>query len=139
MTDLPVTEEQMTCIICPWAAQWKYVLNMTGWKKESYLSGTTAVPGEQYAFKEVRHPTRTLTTTVAVKNGEAPLVPVKTSAEIPKQLLFSAMEILRRIVVDAPVSCGQIIIKDLLGTSVAVTACADVEKIKSSYRVEELQ
>jgi len=129
MTDLPVTEEQMTCIICPMGCSMEVRIEHDGLVKRVLSVRDNGCPrGEQYAFKEVRHPTRTLTTTVAVKNGEAPLVPVKTSAEIPKQLLFSAMEILRRIVVDAPVSCGQIIIKDLLGTSVAVTACADVEK-----------
>jgi len=129
MTDLPVTEEQMTCIICPMGCSMEVRIEHDGLEKRVLSVRDNGCPrGEQYAFKEVRHPTRTLTTTVAVKNGEAPLVPVKTSAEIPKQLLFSAMEILRRIVVDAPVSCGQIIIKDLLGTSVAVTACADVEK-----------
>ncbi len=129
MTDLPVTEEQMTCIICPMGCSMEVRIEHDGLEKRVLSVRDNGCPrGEQYAFKEVRHPTRTLTTTVAVKNGEAPLVPVKTSAEIPKQFLFSAMEILRRIVVDAPVSCGQIIIKDLLGTSVAVTACADVEK-----------
>ncbi|HOS29773.1 MAG TPA: DUF1667 domain-containing protein [Treponemataceae bacterium] len=129
MTDLPVTEEQMTCIICPMGCSMEVRIEHDGLEKRVLSVRDNGCPrGEQYAFKEVRHPTRTLTTTVAVKNGEAPLVPVKTSAEIPKQLLFNAMEILRRIVVDAPVSCGQIIIKDLLGTSVAVTACADVEK-----------
>lgn len=129
MTDLPVTEEQMTCIICPMGCSMEVRIEHDGLEKRVLSVRDNGCPrGEQYAFKEVRHPTRTLTTTVAVKNGEAPLVPVKTSAEIPKQLLFSAMEILRRIVIDAPVSCGQIIIKDLLGTSVAVTACADVEK-----------
>lgn len=129
MTDLPVTEEQMTCIICPMGCSMEVRIEHDGLEKRVLSVRDNGCPrGEQYAFKEVRHPTRTLTTTVAVKNGEAPLVPVKTSAEIPKQLLFSAMEILRRIVVDAPVSCGQIIIKDLLGTSVAVTACVDVEK-----------
>lgn len=129
MTDLSVTEEQMTCIICPMGCSMEVRIEHDGLGKRVLSVRDNGCPrGEQYAFKEVRHPTRTLTTTVAVKNGEAPLVPVKTSAEIPKQLLFSAMEILRRIVVDAPVSCGQIIIKDLLGTSVAVTACADVEK-----------
>ena len=129
MTDLPVTEEQMTCIICPMGCSMEVRIEHDGLEKRVLSVRDNGCPrGEQYAFKEVRHPTRTLTTTVAVKNGEAPLVPVKTTAEIPKQLLFSAMEILRRIVVDAPVSCGQIIIKDLLGTSVAVTACADVEK-----------
>lgn len=129
MTDLSVTEEQMTCIICPMGCSMEVRIEHDGLEKRVLSVRDNGCPrGEQYAFKEVRHPTRTLTTTVAVKNGEAPLVPVKTTAEIPKQLLFSAMEILRRIVVDAPVSCGQIIIKDLLGTSVAVTACADVEK-----------
>jgi len=97
-------------------------------KKAVSVKDNACPRGEQYAFKEVSCPTRTLTTTVAVLNGASPLVPVKTKGEIPRHLLFSAMEILRRVTVNAPVACGQIIVKDILGTAVSVAACADVEK-----------
>lgn len=129
MTDVPVTQEQMTCIICPMGCSMEVLIEHNGLDKKVLSVRDNGCPrGEQYAYKEVSHPTRTLTTTVAVRNGEVPLVPVKTSSEIPKHLLFDAMEILRRAAVEAPVECGQVILKDILGTAVSVVACSDVGK-----------
>lgn len=121
--------EQMTCIICPMGCSMEVTVENSGSVKKVVSVKDNSCPrGEQYAKKEISYPTRTLTTTVTVLNGSSPVVPVKTSGEIPRHLLFSAMEILRRLSVSAPVHCGQIIVKDLLGTAVSVAACADIEK-----------
>ncbi|MFI3257150.1 MAG: DUF1667 domain-containing protein [Spirochaetales bacterium] len=84
--------------------------------------------GEEYAKKELIHPTRTLTTTIAVTHGNAALVPVKTDGEIPKNQLMQCMEIIRRCTVKAPIKRGDILLHDILGTAVNIIACADIEK-----------
>ncbi len=129
MAESKMRVEQMTCIICPMGCSMEITLLDDGCEKKVLSVKDNSCPrGEQYAVKEIRFPTRTLTTTVAVVNGMQSLVPVKTVSEIPKNLLFSAMEILRRIKIEAPVKRGQIILRDLLGTSIDVIACTDVEK-----------
>lgn len=130
MADSKISVEPMTCIICPMGCSMEVTIEDNGSiKKVIEVKDNLCPRGAQYAAKEITDPTRTLTTTVAVKNGACPLVPVKTASEIPKAMLFNAMEVLRRLHVDAPVSRGQVLVKDLLGTSVSVVSCADIEKI----------
>ena len=71
-------------------------------------------------------PTRTLTTTVRVSGGTQPLVSVKTAAPIPKELLFDAMKVLRKLTVAAPVALGQVVMEDLCGTGIGVVAGKEV-------------
>ena len=81
---------------------------------------------EEYAKKELTLPMRTLTCTVCVKNGKRPLVSAKTKGEIPKDLLLDAMQYVRRLVIKAPVTAGQIIDSDFLQTGVPLIAVEDI-------------
>jgi CxxC motif-containing protein len=90
------------------------------------VSGNSCSRGPEYARRELINPTRTLTTTVAVSGGELPLVPVKSQAELPRELLFQCMEVIRRARVSAPVKRGDILIQDILGTGIHIIACGDV-------------
>lgn len=94
----------------------------------SQLSNYSCPRGKEYAREEFINPTRTLPTTVRVSNGELPVVSVKTAAPIPKGLLLSSMNEIARIEVKAPVSIGQIIKKDLMGTGVDLIATTTVER-----------
>jgi len=77
---------------------------------------------------EVTNPVRVITTTVKVKDGELPVIPVKTKTPIPKELNFKAMEVLNSIEIEAPISMGDIIVKDILGTGVDVVATRNLKK-----------
>ena len=55
-------------------------------------------------------------------NGVHPVVPVKSDAPIPKTMMFDAMKEINKAVVDAPVSIGQVIIPDILGTGANIVA-----------------
>lgn len=120
----------LTCIICPMGC----LMEVTTQEKEDgsievlSVKDNTCPRGKTYAKKELVNPTRTLTTTIAVLNGESPLVPVKTLGEVPKNKLLSCMEIVRRKTVSAPIKRGDILIQDILGTGVNVVACADIAK-----------
>ena len=90
------------------------------------VTGNACKRGEEYAKKELTHPMRTLTCTVCVKNGKRPLVSAKTKGEIPKDLLLDAMQYVRRLVIKAPVTAGQIIVSDFLQTGVPLVAVEDI-------------
>lgn len=94
--------------------------------KVAALRGNACKRGETYAGSELFDPRRTLTTTVTVKGGVKQLVPVKTKEGIPKAGLRFSMEVLRRLVVNAPIRTGDVLVEDLLGTGISVVACADV-------------
>ena len=135
MTAQTVTETKpMTCIICPMGCNMEITLETSS---ENGVSSTKVVKvtdnncprGAEYAKKELLNPTRILTTTVAVKDGTLPVVPVKSAGEVPKNMLMQCMEVIRRAVCTAPVKRGDILVYDILGTGVNIIACADVPKV----------
>ncbi|MFW6036086.1 MAG: DUF1667 domain-containing protein [Halothermotrichaceae bacterium] len=93
------------------------------------ISGFSCPIGEKYAREEFKNPTRILPTTVRVKNGVLPLVSVKTSKPIPKNILLEAMNKIAQIEVEAPVIIGQIIQEDFLATEVNLVATRSVKQL----------
>ena len=117
----------LTCIICPMGCSMEVTVEQgaNGSRKVTNVKDNGCRRGAEYAAKELLNPTRTLTTTISVKGGRLPVVPVKTAGEVPKNMLLQCMEIVRRAECKAPVKRGDILIYDILGTGVNVIACAD--------------
>lgn len=115
----------MVCIVCPLGCLMNLEVN-----EEIKVTGNTCKRGAQYAVKECTNPTRTITTTVGVNNGDLPVVPVKTSSEVPKNMLMECMEVIRGIKVNAPVKSGDILVKNMLGIGVDIVATRDVKTEK---------
>ena len=84
--------------------------------------------GVQFARDELTHPVRSLTTTVRILGAALPVLPVRTDGEIPKEALKAAMAELGRVRVQAPVACGDEVLKDLAGTGVRVVATCTLER-----------
>lgn len=89
------------------------------------VSGNACPRGDAYAKKELTNPERTLTCTVAVSGSSRPLVSAKTAGEVPKEKLLDCMQAVRRFTAEAPVTNGQILIRDLLHTGIDLVACED--------------
>jgi CxxC motif-containing protein len=64
--------------------------------------------------------------TVKVKGGVHPLVPVYTENAVPKARIMELLDEIRKVEVAAPVSMGQVIIEDALGTGINVIASRDM-------------
>jgi len=92
------------------------------------VKGNRCKVGLQYAEKEIFSPQRTLTTSVKVKQGHLPLVSVRTSKPIPKNMIFDAMNLIAKIEVEAPIEIGKPIILNLFNTGVNVIATKNVSK-----------
>lgn len=90
------------------------------------MEGAGCIQGEDYAREEYRNPTRVLPTTVRVKGGVLPYVPVKTAEPIPKGELEAAVEELATVEVEAPIKLGDVIVEDIRGTGVAIVATRDL-------------
>ena len=82
-----------------------------------------------YAEKELTNPTRMVTTTVGVRGGALPLLPVHTAAPIPISAIFALLRELRPVQVQAPVRRGQVILANGAGTGVNVLASRDLPAI----------
>lgn len=112
-------QRQLTCIVCPNGCRLTASRAETG---EVTAAGGLCPKGEAFARAELTNPTRTLTTTVRTRGAELPALPVRTEGEIPKGCLFQAIAALAQVEVSPPVACGQVVVKDLLGTGVDVIA-----------------
>ena len=110
-------ERKITCIICPKGCA------MTA-KMENgavTVTGHTCKRGEEYAINECTNPVRTVTAAVRVANRYNTMVSVKTDAPVPKDKMMDVMAALHKVQVDAPVSIGQVVLKDVFGANIIVT------------------
>ncbi len=115
----------MTCIVCPLGCEAE--LEVQG-KQVIDVKGCNCERGVRYVVEEYTAPRRVLTTTVRVRCGSVLMLPVRTSAPIPKELLRPAMAALRVVEVEAPIRIGEIIAGNLLGTGVDVLASRSVAR-----------
>lgn len=104
----------ITCIRCPKGCR----VTLT---PEGIVKGNGCPKGEEYALQEQKAPSRVLTTTLLAPDGT--LVPVKTSAPIPKDQVTVWAEKLRTIPAPAgPIRPGQILLRDPFGLGVDILA-----------------
>ncbi|KAF0125359.1 MAG: hypothetical protein FD189_1713 [Elusimicrobia bacterium] len=113
-------KKTMTCIECPRGCALEVTLE-NEWKV-SAVAGHQCPRGEKYARQEIEAPTRTLTTAVLTRGLELRMLPVRTSAPIPKGRLMDAMAAVKKIVVSSPVEAGQAVAENFLGLGVDLVA-----------------
>lgn len=118
---------ELTCIRCPIGCQITVVQDEEG--KVTSITGNSCPNGYSYAGNEVVNPTRIVTSTVRVKGGVLPVVPVKTKNDIPKGKIQECMDAINDVVIAAPVSIGDVVIENLLGLGVNVVAARNVAAV----------
>lgn len=115
----------MVCIVCPVGCHMQIVEDKeseTGYQ----VTGAGCKRGPIYGVKELSNPTRLLTSTVKIKGGILPRVPVRTDNEIPKDKIFEVMEIINKIEINAPVKMGDILAANILGLDVNIVSSKSV-------------
>ncbi|MBQ7699156.1 MAG: DUF1667 domain-containing protein [Clostridia bacterium] len=117
---------EITCIQCPLGC----ALTVSVDGEAVTVTGNTCPRGAEYGKKEVLHPSRTVTSTVAVTDGVLPRLSVKTKTDIPKEKIFDVMEVIRKTTVEAPVKIGDVIIENVCGTGADVIATKTVDKFR---------
>ncbi len=109
----------LTCIGCPLGCTLTAkALAENAWEVDGY----TCSRGLEYARKELTAPRRTVTSTVRVSGGKAPVVSVRTATDVPKNAVFQVMEAVNALEVAAPVAIGDVLCEDIAGTGVALVA-----------------
>ncbi|WP_455652230.1 DUF1667 domain-containing protein [Phascolarctobacterium sp.] len=114
----------MNCIMCPLGCEMTVTIEngaVTG------VTGNTCPRGPKYAHDEVVAPKRMLTSTVRVNGGLLPLVPVVSKTTLPKERILDCAAALRQVIVEAPVSEGQVIVENILGLGVDIVASRSME------------
>lgn len=91
------------------------------------VAGNSCPRGDTFAHQELTCPMRVLTTTVAVSGGDETLLPVRTAEAIPLALHAQAMNLIRGLVVNAPIRMGDIVLENLLNTGIDLIASMDID------------
>ena len=100
------------------------------------VAGNNCPRGDKFAHQELTCPMRVLTTTVAVSGGDETLLPVRTAEAIPLELHAQAMDLIRGLVVEAPIRMGDVILPNLLNTNINLVASMDVTKGQSLCHIQ---
>ncbi len=95
---------------------------------EYQVQGSQCSRGRNYAITELEDPRRLVTSTVIIENAAVPLLPIRTRESIPKEKVKDLMKIVSEITVTAPVTCGQVIVPNVLGTDTDLIASRSMAK-----------
>lgn len=109
--------KDLVCIVCPMGCRLK-----VDEKNDYKVTGNLCPKGAFYGKKELTSPTRTITSTVKIKNALYSRLPVKTSTEIPKNIIFEIMNEINKIEVSSPVKVGDVLLKNVLNTGANIIA-----------------
>ena len=102
--------KELICIVCPKGCHLKVD------EEHGYaVTGNSCPRGAEYGKIELTHPTRVVTSTVRCVGGAHPRCPVKTSAPIPKNLIFQAMQALNSVELHVPVRMGDVVVENVCG------------------------
>lgn len=115
---------EMTCIVCPNGC--KLQIDDSG--EEVKVTGNQCKRGAAFAVTELTHPMRTICSTVSTAFAETPVVPVRVSAEIPKERIFDVMREINTVKVTERLGTRDAVIKDVLGLGVDVIITSDILK-----------
>ncbi len=116
---------EFTCIVCPNGC------DITAEVENGELisvTGATCKRGEAYVKQELTDPRRTISSSVAVRNGELPLVSVRLDTAVPKNRIFDVMQEIGAVRLEAPVHIGDVVIEDILGLGSNVIVTKNVER-----------
>ncbi len=131
MSDNAIETLQVNCTTCPSECLLtvKVERDADGTVAEvRSVTGNRCPRGNKYAHQELTCPMRVLTTTVAVSGGDEALLPVRTSEAIPLTLHAQAMDLIRGLIVKAPIRMGDVVLEDLLDTSINLIASMDINR-----------
>ena len=91
------------------------------------VTGNSCPRGDKFAHQELTCTMRVLTTTVAVSGGDEALLPVRTAEAIPLELHAQAMDLIRGLVIEAPIRMGDVVLPNLLDTGTDLIASMDID------------
>jgi CxxC motif-containing protein len=121
-----VEKRKLICISCPVGCELTVTLDGDNILE---VEDNACKLGLDYAQQEIFDPKRMVATSVKVKNGFHPLVPVYTEHPIPKPMIKDVLAEVRKVEIEAPVDFNQIVIENVLDTGVNIIASRNMPKV----------
>jgi len=122
---------EFICVTCPVGCTIEAVIN-EGTLVET--RGEACRRGVAFVEEELTAPKRMLTTTVRVRGGEFPLVPVRSTEPLSKGLVPDVVARLREVELSAPVGEHQVVLADVLGTGVDIVTSRALARADEEIR-----
>ncbi len=117
-------KKEMICVNCPVGCH--LVVEVEDGNVLS-VTGNRCPKGVAYGRQECIQPMRYLTTTVRIRGAIHKVLPVISEREIPLELMKQAMEEVKKVVVEAPVCEGDVVLENLAGTGVKLIASRSMD------------
>ena len=114
--------KEFNCIGCPRGC----LLHVEEENGEYTVTGNTCKRGHDFAVSEMTHPQRTICSTVKTVFPDVPVLPVRVSADIPKERIFDVMQEINNVMLTERIGRGDVIIADVLGLGVDIISTSDV-------------
>ena len=116
---------ELVCIGCPNGCSLRVERNADGGFD---VTGNGCPRGREFAVSELTAPKRTICSTAATAFPESPVVPVRVSADIPKERIFDVMGEINKVRVTERLGRGDAVIKNVLGLGADVIITSDLLK-----------
>lgn len=114
--------ETLTCIMCPLGCE----LIVEQADNLVTVTGNQCEKGEQFAQEEVVHPIRNLATSVPIGGKHFKMLSVRLSERAPRRLLLDILKEIAGLRPEPPVKRGQVLIRNICNSGVAVIATRTV-------------
>lgn len=114
----------LTCTICPNGCEIE--VNYTT-REDALLTGHRCKRGITYAIDECFEPKRTFTSSIRISGTDRRMLPVRTTAPIPKDLIMQAAKAVRTMSLTVPVKCGEVLAENFLGTDARLVSAMTLE------------
>lgn len=110
---------ELVCIVCPNSC--KLII-----ENGVVVEGARCPRGKKFAEEEMTCPKRTVCSTVATVFEDYPVLPVRTSEEIPKDKIGDLMKLLYGFKLTRRVKRGEILIENLFDTGVNLISTSNM-------------
>jgi CxxC motif-containing protein len=125
--------KELLCIVCPNGCRLE-VEEVAGVQEtlspaKSYrVTGNRCKRGVEFAITELTNPTRSITTTVRTDFPGVPVLPVRSSTEIPKARIRELIQFLGEIRITELRGIGEIVVHWPLGLKTDIIATSNILK-----------
>lgn len=121
-----MSSRSFTCIVCPNGCEIKAEYEEN---KIIHIQGNKCKKGKQYVEQELIDPRRTIATSVPIEHSIIPMCSVRLTKAISKKHIFSVMEEINKITLEAPVCIGEIVIAHVCGLDSDVIVTKNMERV----------
>ena len=116
--------KEFSCISCPRGC----LLHAEEENGGFTVTGNSCPRGREFAISEMTAPKRTICSVVKTVFADAPVLPVRVSADIPKEMIFDVMGEINSVTLTERIGRGDIVIENVLGLGVDVISTSDLLK-----------